>query len=181
MEVKEEVSTSFFTQSFHENYPPDWQLSPANNYQIPDMTSIDAIDSSLAIENERRLSLCLAPFSKEFYTITGYSKLNIPEDYHELIGVIIWHNRQRLKTGLLVLSPMELEEFLHQEMHQDFSDCLSYSSRKIKYPYAYTKIRYSPSTKITGNKYTKTFELPKKLDEEIYHCQRNSKLSSFHY
>jgi hypothetical protein len=120
MEAKNEVSTTFFTQSYPKNYPPDWKLSPANNYQIPDSNNLDAIDSLLAIENERRLSRCLAPFSKEFYTITGHSKLNIPEDSHELIRVIIWHNRQHLKMGLLVLSPIELEEFLHQEMHQDF-------------------------------------------------------------
>jgi hypothetical protein len=54
--------------------------------------------------------------------MTGHSKLNIPDDYQELIRVIIWHHRQRLKMGLLVLSLMELEEFLHQEMAQNFSD-----------------------------------------------------------
>jgi hypothetical protein len=68
------------------------------------------------------MSLCLAPFSKEFNTITGHSKLNIPDDYQELVRVIIRHNRQRLKMGLFVLCPKELEEFLQQEMHQDFSD-----------------------------------------------------------
>jgi hypothetical protein len=120
MDVK--ISASFFTQSFPQNYPPDWTLSPANNYQIPDPANIDAVDSSLAIENERRFSLCLAPFSREFYTMTGHSKLNIPDDNQEHVRVIIWHNRQHLKMGLLILSPMELEEFLHQEMSQDFSD-----------------------------------------------------------
>jgi hypothetical protein len=85
MDVTEEFSTSFFTQHFPRIYPPDWTLSPANNFQLPNPDQTDAIDSSLVIENERHLSLCLAPFSKEFYTITGHSKLNIPEDYQELI------------------------------------------------------------------------------------------------
>jgi hypothetical protein len=117
-----EIPTSSFLKSFPPNYPPDWTLSPANNYQIPDPNNIDAVDSSLTMENERRFSLCLAPFSREFYTMTGHYKLNIPDDYQELVRVIIWHNRQRIKMGLPILSPMELEEFLCQELAQDFSD-----------------------------------------------------------
>jgi hypothetical protein len=46
----------------------------------------------------------------------------VPDDYLELIRVIVWHNRQCLKMGLHVLSPKELEEFLYEEMSQDFSD-----------------------------------------------------------
>jgi hypothetical protein len=116
------VDHNEFKKAFLVTYPPDWSLSPANNYIRPTSTDIDAIDSSLIIENERRLSLCLAPFSKEFYIATGYSKLQVPDDYLELIRVIIWHNRQRLKKGLPVLPPQEFEDFLHEEMAQDFSD-----------------------------------------------------------
>jgi hypothetical protein len=51
--ITDESPISFFSQSFPENYPPDWKISPANNYIIPDPNNIDAVDSSLAIENER--------------------------------------------------------------------------------------------------------------------------------
>jgi hypothetical protein len=44
------------------------------------------------------------------------------EDYLELIRVIVWHNRQRQKRGLLVMSPREFVKFLFVEMSQDFQD-----------------------------------------------------------
>ncbi len=121
MEISSEISLSAWTKSFPEVYPLDWSISLANNYIKP-TSEIDAIDSSLLSENERRLSLCLCPFSKEFFIATGYSKLQLPDDYLELTRVIVWHNRQRLKMGLELLNPRELEEFLHEEMAQDFSD-----------------------------------------------------------
>jgi hypothetical protein len=83
---------------------------------------LDAIDSALLPENERRASLCLDPFSREFYTATGHSKLQLPDDYLELVRVIVWHNRQRIKMGMDILAPSELENFLHEEMSQDFRD-----------------------------------------------------------
>jgi hypothetical protein len=83
---------------------------------------MDTVDSSLAPENERRLALCLAPFSKEFYIATGYSRLQVSDEYAELIRVIIWQNPQCQKKGLPVLSPSEFELFLQEEMSQDFSD-----------------------------------------------------------
>jgi hypothetical protein len=97
--------SSSFAKTYPENYPPDWTLSPANNYQPPDPTNTNAVDPSLAVENERQFSLCLSPFSKEFFIATGYSKLQAPDDYFELIRVIVWHNRQHLKKGLSYLSP----------------------------------------------------------------------------
>ncbi len=109
---------SHFVTTFPENFPPDWSLSPANHYIKPTSEELDAADSSLLPENERRTSLCLHPFSKEFFIATGYSKLQLPEDYLELGRVIIWQNRQRLKMGLEV----EFEEFLHEELSQDFSN-----------------------------------------------------------
>jgi hypothetical protein len=83
---------------------------------------MDAVDSSLLPENERRFALCLAPFLREFYIATGYSKLQVSEEYQELIRVMVWHNRSRVKQGLKSLSPEELEQFLKQEMTQDFDD-----------------------------------------------------------
>jgi hypothetical protein len=35
---------------------------------------------------------------------------------------MVWHNRSRVKQGLKSLSPEELEQFLKQEMNQDFDD-----------------------------------------------------------
>ncbi len=122
MDVTDDATTGYFAKTYPDNYPLDWTLSPANDYQQPVPTTMDAIDSSLASENERCVSLCLPPFSKEFFIATGYSKLQVPDDYLELIRVIVWHNRQRLKMGLFVLSPLEFEAFLHEEMAQDFSD-----------------------------------------------------------
>jgi hypothetical protein len=83
---------------------------------------MDAADSSVLPENERRTSLCLAPFSKEFFIATGYSKLQVPDDYLKLVRVIVWHNRSCLKKGGKNLSPAKLELFLRQEMSQDFGD-----------------------------------------------------------
>jgi hypothetical protein len=97
MEDNSGNSYSTFTKLYPLNYPPDWSISPANYYITPNTKEIDAIDSSLLSENERRIALCLAPFSKEFYIATGYSKLQLPEDYLELTRVIVWHNRQRKK------------------------------------------------------------------------------------
>jgi hypothetical protein len=111
-----------FTEAFPKIFPPDYSLSCANHYIKPISKDLDAIDSSPLPENERHASLCLAPFSKEFYTATGYSKLQLPDDYLELVRVIVWHNRQRIKMGMNILDPSELEKFLHEEMSQDFSD-----------------------------------------------------------
>jgi hypothetical protein len=83
---------------------------------------MDAVDSSLLPENKRRLALCLAPFTKEFYIATGYSKLQVPEEYLELVSIIVWNHRKRLKKGSLMLTPKEFETFLKQEMPQEFSD-----------------------------------------------------------
>ncbi len=95
MDEKEtEDAFGFYVNSYPENYPLDWSLSPANNYQQPLSKVLDAVDSSLLPENERRLSLCLPPFSKEFYITPGYSKLQVPDDYLELIRVLVWHNSQ---------------------------------------------------------------------------------------
>jgi hypothetical protein len=115
-------SYSAFTKLYPQNYPPDWPISPANYYTKPNTKEIVAIDSSLLSENERRIALCLAPFSKEFFIATGYSKLQLPEDYLELTRVIVWYNRQRQKRGLLVMSPREFVKFLFVEMSQDFQD-----------------------------------------------------------
>jgi hypothetical protein len=71
---------------------------------------------------ERRRALCSAPFSKEFFITTGYSKLQVPDDYLELVRVIVWNNINRLKKGDTSFSLEELERFLRQEMAQDFSD-----------------------------------------------------------
>jgi hypothetical protein len=122
METSSEDSYSAFTNLYPHDYPPDWTISPANNYIKPTSIDTDAIDSSLLPENERRIALCLYPFSKEFFIATGFSKLQLPDDYQELTRVIIWHNRQRLKKGLSVLKPEEFVKFLFSEMSQDFSD-----------------------------------------------------------
>ncbi len=53
---------------------------------------MEAVYSSLATENERRLALCFPPFSKEFCIATGYSKLQVSQEYAELIRVIVWQN-----------------------------------------------------------------------------------------
>ncbi len=95
---------------------------PANNFIKPNTANMDAVESSLLPENERRLALCLAPLSKAFYIATGSSKLQVSEDYQELIRVMVWHNRSRVKQGLKSISPAELEQFLKQEMTQDFDD-----------------------------------------------------------
>jgi hypothetical protein len=47
------TSTSFFVSSFPEQYPPDWSISPANNYIKPKSVDMDTVDSSLLPENER--------------------------------------------------------------------------------------------------------------------------------
>jgi hypothetical protein len=122
MEVASEDSYSAFTKLYPQDYPPDWSISPANNYVKPTSSDIDAIDSSLLPENEKRIALCLYPFSKEFFIATGFSKLQLPDDYQQLTRVIVWHNRQRLKKGLSVLKPKEFVKFLFSEMSQDFSD-----------------------------------------------------------
>jgi hypothetical protein len=64
----------------------------------------------------------LPPFSKEFYKATGCTKLQVSDEYAEIIRVIVWHNRQRRKNGLPFLSPSEFEPFLQEEMLQDFTD-----------------------------------------------------------
>jgi hypothetical protein len=122
MDDNSQASYSAFTILYPQDYPPDWSISPANYYIKPFTKDIDAIDSALIQENERRIALCLAPFSKEFFIATGYSKVQLPEDYLELTRVIIWQNRQRLKRGLSVLNPREFVEFLFVEMAQDFKD-----------------------------------------------------------
>jgi hypothetical protein len=122
MEIGSEDSYSAFMNLYPHDYPPDWSISPANNYLKPTSADIDVIDSSLLPENERRIALCLYPFSKEFFITTGFSKLQLPDDYQELTRVIVWHNRQRLKKGLSVLKPKEFVKFLFTEMSQDFSD-----------------------------------------------------------
>jgi hypothetical protein len=97
MEVASEDSYSAFTKLYPQDYPPDWSISPANNYVKPTSSDIDVIDSSLLPENEKRIALCLYPFSKEFFIATGFPKLQLPDDYQQLTRVIVWHNRQRLK------------------------------------------------------------------------------------
>jgi hypothetical protein len=52
MEIPTNDTISFFMKSFPEHYPPDWSLSPANNYQQPPRENLDAVDSSLIPENE---------------------------------------------------------------------------------------------------------------------------------
>jgi hypothetical protein len=111
-----------FAATYPSVYPPDWSISPTNYYKQPSTEDMDAIDTLLMPENERRVSLCLSPFSREFFIATGYSKLQLPEDYLELVRVIVWHNRRRIKKGLSDISPAELEMFLRQELAQDFSD-----------------------------------------------------------
>jgi hypothetical protein len=100
-----------FVKTFPTIYPPDWSSSPANHYIRPNTEDIDAVDTSLLTENERCLSLCLAPFSKAFYIATGYSKLQIPEENLELISVIVWNHRRQIKQGLPGVTPEELEFF----------------------------------------------------------------------
>jgi hypothetical protein len=122
MEENEDIPTSEFVKLFTKYCSSDWSPSPATNYKQCDPKNMEAVDSSLATENERHLALCLPPFSKEFYIATGYSKLQVSEEYAELIRVIVWQNRQRRKKGLPFHSPSEFELFLHEEMSQDFSD-----------------------------------------------------------
>jgi hypothetical protein len=52
----------------------------------------------------------------------GNSKLQVSEEYQELIRVMVWHNRYRVKQGLNYFSPAEFESFLKLEMPQDFDD-----------------------------------------------------------
>jgi hypothetical protein len=113
---------SFFVAAFPENFSSDWTHSLANNYEKPNTTDRDDVDASLFSENERRLALCLSPFSKEFFLATGQSKLQNSEDYQELIRVMVWRNRSRIKQGLTAFSPEELETFLKEEMSQNFDD-----------------------------------------------------------
>jgi hypothetical protein len=70
-----------FTAAFPKDFPPNYSSSRANHYVKPNSKELDAIDSSLLHENERRVSLCLDPFSREFYKATGHSKLQLPDDY----------------------------------------------------------------------------------------------------
>jgi hypothetical protein len=113
---------SLFVASFPKSFSLDWKNSLANNYIKPDTTNMDNVDASLFSENERRSALCLAPFSKEFFIATGQSKLQMSEDYQELIRVMVWRNRSRLKQGLSAFTPEELETFLNEEMSQDFDN-----------------------------------------------------------
>jgi hypothetical protein len=113
---------SFFVSSFPENFSSAWTKSSANNYEKPNTEDMDAVDLSLLSENEHRSALCLPPFSKEFFIATGQSKLQVSEEYQELIRVMVWHNRSRRKQGLTAFSPEELELFLKEEMSQDFDD-----------------------------------------------------------
>jgi hypothetical protein len=113
---------SFFVSSFPKQFPPDWSVSAVNNYIKPEKDVMDKVDSSLLSENKRRYALCLAPFSKEFFIATGKSKLQMSEEYQELVRVIVWHNRYRVKKGLNYFSPAEFESFLKQEMPQEFAD-----------------------------------------------------------
>jgi hypothetical protein len=89
MDITDDTTTSSFAKTYPYTYSPDWTLSPANNYQQPSPTNTDATDS-----NKRRFSLCLSPFTKAFFIATGYSKLQVPEDYLELIRVIVWHRKR---------------------------------------------------------------------------------------
>jgi hypothetical protein len=116
------LSKSFFVSSFPENFPLNWNQSSANNYVKPNTGDMDAVDASLFSENERRLALCLKLFSREFFIATGQSKLQVSEEYQELIRVMVWRNRSRIKQGLKTFSPDELELFLNEEMSQDFAD-----------------------------------------------------------
>jgi hypothetical protein len=118
----EDIPISEFIKLFSKYSSSDWSPSPATNYIQCDPKNFASVDSSLASENERRLALCLPPFSKAFYIATGYSKLQVSEEYAELKRVIVWQNRQRRKKGLPFLSPAEFELFLQEEMSQDFSD-----------------------------------------------------------
>jgi hypothetical protein len=121
-ESDENHKPSFFVASFPKSFSSDWKNSLANNYTKPDTTNMDNVDASLFSENERRSALCLAPFSKEFFIATGQSKLQMSEEYQELIRVMVWRNRSRLKQGLSAFTPEELETFLNEEMSQDFDD-----------------------------------------------------------
>jgi hypothetical protein len=116
------LSKSFFVSSFPENFPLNWNQSSANNYVKPNTGDMDAVDASLFSENERQLALCLKLFSREFFIATGQYKLQVSEEYQELIRVMVWHNRSRIKQGLTTFSPEELELFLNKEMSQDFAD-----------------------------------------------------------
>jgi hypothetical protein len=123
MDIDDNTSPeSFFVSSFPKQFPPDWSVSPANNYIKPEKDEMEKVDSSLLSENERHFALCLAPFSKEFFIATGKSKLQVSEEYHKLIRVMVWHNRYRVKQGLNYFSPAEFESFLKQEMPQEFAD-----------------------------------------------------------
>jgi hypothetical protein len=113
---------SLFVASFPKNYSSDWKNSLANNYVKPNTTNMDNVDAALFSENERRSALCLVPFSKEFFIATGQSKLQMSEEYQELIRVMVWRNRSRIKQGLPAFTPEELETFLNEEMAQDFDD-----------------------------------------------------------
>jgi hypothetical protein len=92
MDITDDTTLSSFVQTYPVIYPPDWILSPANNYKKPP-SNPDQNGSALAFENERRLSLCLSPFSKEFFIATGCSRLQVPDDYLEIIRVRVWNNR----------------------------------------------------------------------------------------
>ncbi len=81
-----------FTAVFPKVFPPNYSSSRANHYIKPNSKEMDATDSSLLQENERRVSLCLDPFSREFYKATGHSKLQLPDDYLELVRVIVYEN-----------------------------------------------------------------------------------------
>jgi hypothetical protein len=50
----DDMNIGFFVQTYPEIYPPDWSLSLANHYQRPSQPELDAVDSTLLPENERR-------------------------------------------------------------------------------------------------------------------------------
>jgi hypothetical protein len=105
----------------------------------------------------------------------SYSKLQLPDEYLELIRVIVWHNRQRLKMELPVLKPREFVEFLCAEMAQDFNylqiDIQDFLDDLIK-------IRYSENLAFdTYNNYIQNQKVSEKISPSKLHYKNNNSSS----
>jgi hypothetical protein len=90
----------------------DWSFSPANHYIVPSSHDMNAIDSSLIPKMNEEEIYAWHHFQETSYKATGYSKLQVPDCYLELVSVLDWNNRNRLKKGDNSFTLEELESFL---------------------------------------------------------------------
>jgi hypothetical protein len=73
---------------------------------------MNAIDSSLIPKMNEEEIYAWHHFQETSYKATGYSKLQVPDCYLELVSVLDWNNRNRLKKGDNSFTLEELESFL---------------------------------------------------------------------